>query len=359
MNERQSNIELLRLLCMFLIIWGHFIYYGILHGSEIYANQTGFGMMLPRIIRGFSWCAVDAFILISGYFSIRPKAKSFINLYLVCAFYAGIFYIIHLYHIGSHLNRWVLFNTLMPFGLWEINTKWWFIPNYLMLYILSPLLNRVTDNLPRERFRIVLFLASIPILYFGWYRNMSWNEYGFNFINFCYLYLIGRYISQCHITKGNVTRITLWLIGWLVSGGIIGLSDVLREQCSISNLWISQMMWYNSPMCLFSAICLFMTFRETNISNNQVVNWYAASAFSIYLVHDNVYFRKLIANFVSSQYTPPFVRSYGIMLILSLGIVLFVPLIDKLRIMITNPICNYLCKAYYKTKPYLIRIVEG
>ena len=110
---------------------------------------------------------------------------------------------------------------------------------------------------------------------------------------------------------------------------------------------------------LFSAICLFMTFKEINISNNQVVNWYAASAFSIYLVHDNVYFRRLIANFVSSQYTPPFVRSYGIMLILSLGIVLFVPLIDKLRIMITNPICNYLCKAYYKTKPYLIRIVEG
>lgn len=305
MNERQSNIELLRLVCMFLIIWGHFIYYGILHGSEIYASQTGFGMMLPRIIRGLCWCAVDAFILVSGYFSIRPKAKSFFNLYLVCAFYACIFYVMHLYLIGSHFNRWVIYNTLMPFGLWETSTKWWFVPNYLMLYILSPLLNRITDNLQMKQFKILLFYASIPILYFGWYRNMSWNEYGFNFINFCYLYLIGRYVSQCHLYKGNKKRITLWLAGWIISGGLIGICNVLSEQYFVNNLWISHMMWYNSPFCIFSAICLFMTFREINISKNRLVNWYAASAFSIYLAHDNVYVREILANFVSSQYTPP------------------------------------------------------
>ena len=195
MKERQSNIELLRIVCMFLIIWVHFSGYSIIECSHHYIQETGFIAIFPRLLRGICLCAVNTFILISGYFSIRPKAKSFLSFYLMCAFYAGLLYIIHLCLTDTHLNRWVVYNTLMPFGLWKTSTNWWFIPNYMILFMLSPMLNEITDRISKRKFEYFLFLQSFVVFYFGWYRNFGWNEMGLNFINFIFLYFVGRYIS--------------------------------------------------------------------------------------------------------------------------------------------------------------------
>ena len=137
MRERQSNIELLRLVSMYMIVIGHFVYHGIMTRSVVYPTQTGWDAFESVLIHALCLCAVNTFVLISGYFSIRPKAKSFFNIYFIVAFYACIMYLVHLYVIGSHLNRWAIYNTIMPFGLWHSSTEWWFMPNYLLLFIVS------------------------------------------------------------------------------------------------------------------------------------------------------------------------------------------------------------------------------
>ena len=225
MKERSSNIELLRLVCIFLIIWIHFTGHSIIECSEMYSSQTGFLSMLPLLLRGICLCAVNTFVLISGYFSIRPKAKSFFNLYLVCAFYAGTLYVTHLYLTDSHLNRWVVYNTLMPFGLWKTSSDWWFIPNYLILYILSPLLNKLIDHISKRQFQYFLLLQAVVVFYFGWYRNEDWSGMGYNFINFIFLYFIGRYIAiYCKSERCFANRGRYFLL-WVLFGVIIGAID--------------------------------------------------------------------------------------------------------------------------------------
>ena len=340
---------------MFMIIWIHFTGYSIMECSEHYASQSGFVSLLPQLIHGLCWCAVNTFILISGYFSIRPKAKSFFNLYLVCAFYAGVLYVFHLYATGSHLNRWVVYNTLMPFGLWKTSSNWWFIANYLILYILSPILNKIIDNLSKREFQYFLFLQAIVVFYFGWYRNAEWNEMGLNFINFIFLYFIGRYLALHY--KCNRFCSNGWAMLWLLFGLLIGLISWFVYTYELTIPWMIFTDQYNSPLCVVAAIGLFMWFKSLHIGYSKVINWFAVSALPIYLMHNNHYIlSKWLYTWVTQVYdTKPMVIVYLILLGISIALVIGIPIIDKLRMLITNPICEVLCKIYHQVKRRIVR----
>lgn len=334
---------------MFMIIWIHFTKFSIIECSEHYASQSGFVSLIPQLIHGLCWCAVNTFILISGYFSIRPKAKSFFNLYLICAFYAGALYAVHLYFNGSHFNRWVIYNMLMPFGLWKSSTHWWFIPNYLILYILSPILNKVVDNISQRKFRLFLVLQALVIFYFGWYRNMGWNELGHNFINFIFLYFIGRYIAIYGQSANNK------FVGgsiWLVAGLLMGLIDwiFVTKGPVLSWFWFNDS--YSNPLCVIAAVALFMSFKSMHIRQSKVINWLAVSVLPIYLISDNVYFvaGKIYGQVTAIYDTYPEYIAYSFIFLLSIMVVLGIPVIDKLRIAITSPISRGLCNVWYKTK---------
>lgn len=356
MNERQSNIELLRLVCMFLVIWVHFSGHSIIVCSEEYASQMGWEAIIPRLIRGICLCAVNTFILISGYFSIRPKAKSFFNLYLLCAFYAGVLYITHLYLTGSHLNRWVIYNTLMPFGLWKTSSDWWFIPNYLILYILSPLLNQLIDNISKRKFQFFLLLQAIVIFYFGWYRNEDWSGMGYNFINFIFLYFIGRYIAIYCKSERCIANGGGYFLFWMLFGVIMGAIDWVTFTIKPFFSWMWFNGQYNNPLAIASAICLFMSFKSMNIKYNRVINWLAASALPIYLVHNNNY---IVAQSLYKYVTQIFdthstIIAYGMIFLISIALMICIPVFDKLRMLITNPISKWLCDVYYRVKPCIL-----
>ncbi len=78
-QERSSNIELLRILSMFLVLTIHYIPYRTLPTHDTLAHDT-LGTLFDLELRSISFVCVNCFILISGYFGIRWKLKSFSNL---------------------------------------------------------------------------------------------------------------------------------------------------------------------------------------------------------------------------------------------------------------------------------------
>lgn len=339
---------------MFLVIWVHFT--GYILGTDLYSSQTGFLSMLPLLLRGICLCAVNTFILISGYFSIRPKAKSFFNLYLLCAFYAGVLYITHLYLTGSHLNRWVIYNTLMPFGLWKTSSDWWFIPNYLILYILSPMLNKLIDHISKRQFQYFLLLQAVVVFYFGWYRNEDWSGMGYNFINFIFLYFIGRYIAIYCKSERCIANGGGYFLFWMLFGVIMGAIDWVTFTIKPFFSWMWFNGQYNNPLAIASAICLFMSFKSMNIKYNRVINWLAASALPIYLVHNNNYIvAQSLYKYATQIYdTHSTAIAYGLIFLISIALMICIPLFDKLRMLITNPISKWLCDVYYRVKPCIL-----
>lgn len=349
MRERQSNIELLRLVSMFMIVIGHFVYHGIMTRSVVYPTQTGWDAFGPVLIHALCLCAVNTFVLISGYFSIRPKAKSFFNIYFIVAFYACIMYLVHLYVIGAHLNRWALYNTIMPFGLWHSSTEWWFMPNYLLLFIVSPILNKAIDAMTKREMQVSLLLLGIVIFYFGWYRNMEWSQGGFNFVQFVFMYFIGRYLSLHTMVPQHGWR---WGIGWLIGSIIIATINFYKPMDSPFVWYINA---YNSPLTVLAAVCLFNTFRSMPIKNNRVINWFAASALAIYLLHDCAYFRDFLYGAIADIYdTHTLFVTYAMLFGLGLCIMICAPCVDKIRILITNPLVKYSTILYEKIKVNII-----
>ena len=100
-QQRDSNIELLRIVVMGMIVLHHFIF----HGLGVYRNLV-FGEPAVMNVRdtnyalaldGFLICGVNVFVLISGWFSIKFKAASFVKLFAICSFFAVLGYSIYLY----------------------------------------------------------------------------------------------------------------------------------------------------------------------------------------------------------------------------------------------------------------------
>lgn len=91
--QRETNIELLRLIIMFAIFVNHMISHGILL-NEGYSSSN----ILDKIwvVFGVSlWVpAAMVFVVISGYFGIKPSWKGLIKYSLLCIFYCVLDYLL-------------------------------------------------------------------------------------------------------------------------------------------------------------------------------------------------------------------------------------------------------------------------
>ena len=78
-KTRQSNMELLRLVAMFMIVVYHTVYYRLYD----YRSEAPIFSSLMIILH----IGVPLFVLISGYFGIKPSFKGFFKLYSILLFY--------------------------------------------------------------------------------------------------------------------------------------------------------------------------------------------------------------------------------------------------------------------------------
>ena len=76
---RQSNIEILRIVAMLLIVLHHLCIYGIESGGFII-----------QALDSITIIGVNIFLLISGFFSIKLRWSSLLNLFFLCLFFTSI-----------------------------------------------------------------------------------------------------------------------------------------------------------------------------------------------------------------------------------------------------------------------------
>lgn len=100
-NTRQSNFELLRIVCMILIIAHHFSVHSIIPENISRLNRFIFDVFA---IGGK--VAVNVFVLISGYFMVKSKFKlqKLLMLIFQTFFYSIVIYIAFLYIWNLHVR---------------------------------------------------------------------------------------------------------------------------------------------------------------------------------------------------------------------------------------------------------------
>lgn len=153
-KERASNFELCRLVCMFYIV----VYHLFIHNTDV----TGSAYYYRALATIFS-IGVPVFVMISGYFKIKASVKGFLNITLQVVFYSVIADILCRFVFHEPLTTGNILGAVFPVTM----TQYWFVSTYLLLYLLSPFLNRFIRSLTQKDYLAYLITLSILVCYGG------------------------------------------------------------------------------------------------------------------------------------------------------------------------------------------------
>ena len=343
---RESNLELLRIVCMLYIILLHFLGHGL---GALYGDFS-----FITFFNSFFLVAVNCFILVSGYFGIKATWKGFFHLYLMCVCY-DIISIIILSFFGEFHFKEIIYS-FFPFSH---SGTLWFISDYIYLFLLSPMLNRIVDNISKKDFLIILLIWSVLTFYFGffWYGSFNVNH-GCSFVNFLFLYLIGRFISKytkdIKTPRRSKTYFGLYLFCSLLIAGAL-LIYVSESKIYFRTL-IGRIHAYNSPLVIVSSIFFFLFFRSLSVKS-KTVNWLASSVLAAYLIHEGR-LRNIIYEFIEKigcQVNNGLLLGIYIFLIALLFLIICI-LIEKCRMIITNPVERLLNRI--KWDDYVDKLID-
>ena len=339
--ERQSNMELLRLVAMMMILVMHMDYgaFGLPTAESVEnAPITTFGRIF---VEHLCLVAVNVYVLISGWFGIRPKMKSFVRLMLQVAMYSIII-------TGAFL---LLGKTTFKIGyvtdMLIIGKQYWFVVSYLLLYLVSPILNTFVKHCSKREFQWML------LVFFGFQFVYSWifglEEFagGYSALSFMGLYLLARYVKIYGNETNNEKRRTkdenqdnhldgiascstalrtgskfgyaeLKVQVWLRRAKGSSFKNPFKSFKSLTRFSFSKLLalylfiaaitalfvflayvWkgdsfgdacagifahYNSPFIVVSSLLVLLMFSKLHVQS-KVINYLSSSAFAVYLIH--------------------------------------------------------------------------
>ena len=266
---RSSNIELLRLVAQYIIVYYHLLLLCVVPFCD---NPMFKALLIPAHI------GVIVFVLISGYFGIRPTSKGLLKL----LFALLVFSMPEIYFkIKDAASPEAVVKSLFFFS----HTHFWFIRTYVCLYLVSPMVNAfIEKSTAVQRIYIMSSLFFISI-YLGTVGGDPSLGDGKNLANFIFLYLVGhalrlnsQYLEGIKMKAFLVLYLALNLI--LVFGYYMSYNHVVGKI-----LWTLSFP-YSSPILLLNSVLFFVMFSKLSFQS-KVVNYLASSSLAIYLIHGN------------------------------------------------------------------------
>jgi len=323
--RRQSNIELLRVVSMFMIL--------VLHSFSTPPHLQDIDIVIftNYFVESFCICAVNMFVITSGYFSIKPNRRSLVRLLYQVYFYAiVVFCIFIIFNIpySSNVNWWIILNA--------VPSCWWFIATYMVLYLISPILNKYVESVDKRTLKYMLITYFAVLIYYS--LNSVKETLGFNNVFlFIGLYLIGRYIKiyYTHRLKNWQTAISYIFITLCIAVYAILCKKYLNDGSSIFFLKGGI---YSNPLVVIQATIGFLFFAHLKIKS-VIINYISISALSVYLIHMHPAVKEYYYDYCQSLYTlsPP--DHYLKLVFLLVGVFIASIIVDKFRILMTD--CLY------------------
>lgn len=343
-KQRQSNIELLRMVSMFLVLLVHADYFSLGGPTLLEIHQTPLDAYFRVFFEAVSIVCVNVFVLISGWFGITPTAKGLCNFIFQCLFFLTGLYLITLAIGVSELS---LKGIAGCFFATEQN---WFIKAYLLLYILAPVLNSFVATASRLVYKRVIIGFFLFTCTYGWIGAAKFMMQGYSTLFFIGLYLLARYI-RVYIPKWSLYKPTIDFSIYLVCVMLVTCVCFIFPLL-FNKFFPLDMFSYICPTTIVGALSLLLCFTKINIQK-RFVNWCGISCFAVFLMHVSPstlwHFKSL---FIYLHERMSVFEYWGATFIILLCIFIVSILIDKIRIMIWN-------RLYSKIKLPLNRLLKN
>ena len=274
-KQRNSNFELLRLMLMFLIVFHHAITHGL--GLDSFSSWSNTPLLINSgemnmylLLNNLCIYAVNAFIIISGYFGIRSSWKKAGSLLLIVLFYTICFTAVPYVIVGD-------FRSAAKSLLILSNTPYWFIVDYLLLMLFAPVLNTAYEKADDKVMKIFTVGIVIVAVYLGFFWGREIDRSGYNFFHFIVMYAIGRGISKGWLKISKTIAGVFFLIAVVLN---TIFACLLYSTENFDLLWKTT--FYSNPLLIISATALVIYFKDINLQSKHV-NWLASSSVAIYL----------------------------------------------------------------------------
>ncbi len=323
-----SNLELLRIVSVLIIILSHYVG----HSGFDFAGE---GFSFNRLfVEGFRLGAVgvDIFVLISGYFLVTAEFKfsKLIKLECEVLFYSVLLGVVFFFTTDLISMKELIFSFLP-----SLSNSYWFISTYLLLYLLSPFINKMIHAIGQKgHARLLVILYAVYVLiptvtnltlagtsnimlfillyltaaYYRLYDGPLGQKTAANFLMALFSFLviaastvffdllgsrfgITRYDAS-YFTSAYSLPIVLCALGLFLGFKNLKIAstvffDLLGSRFGITRYDASYFTSAYSLPIVLCALGLFLGFKNLKISYHPAINWAAGSALGVYLLHDN------------------------------------------------------------------------
>lgn len=282
---RNSNLELYRIIVMFLIVAHHYVC-----NSPLYdvINSSPLNLSTLSIFLFGAWgkTGINCFVLITGYFLCTSSfsKKKLLKLYLQITFYALIIYGIFCITGHDEFNLKTFLFKLNPVRSIKNN----FVGCFLIFYLFIPFLNIFVKSLNKKQhqYLVLLLIGVYSVL-----PSFTSIEITFNYVEwFIVLYFLASYMrfygSELKITSKQWGLMAL--LSLLVSSiSIIAFLYAWKNGFIPINGAYYFLSDSNKFLALLTALTSFMWFKDLKLKYIPFINIIGATTFGILLIHAN------------------------------------------------------------------------
>lgn len=301
-KQRNSSIELLRIISMVMILSCHFATHG---GFSFDTSELSVPRLWWDVLEMGGYFGVDVFVLISGYFLVTSKGSIF-NFKRILKFWGQVFfYSVAIYFICGLMGISDFGVTSMIKAFFPITFEvWWFASTYFVLYLIHPFLNMLLQKLDQNTYKALITMQLIMWCVIPTFTTSPYQ--GNILVWFVTLYCVAGYVRLF----GLNTRFTVkgYAGFWLLFSGLRYLSCVVLTMISAKVSFVSGFILFfyepQSILTFLSALSLFMVFEKMDMGHVKGINMVASATFGVYLIHENETIRSLLwfGLFKNAQY---------------------------------------------------------
>lgn len=327
-TKRILNFELLRVVAMLMVLCLHANFMTFHHPTM---SDSPVSVFLRSEWQSLCLVAVNTFVMISGWFGIRPSIKGFSN------FMWQVFYIIGL----SVAVEIVIFNVpvtyqliLGCFGLYA--SGGWFVGAYLALYFVAPFLNGYIKNTSDSKILMSLIAFFVFEVIFG-ATGVRFVNFGYSPYSFIGLYILSGYLRKKQFRIRPSVAFGLYFLCTAVSG-VFTFVIFLTNNITMRDAVLA----YTNPLIIAGAAFLLLSFAGIDPAKferrpwSKIIPWLSTSCFAVYLLHVGTSFMsKMYCNAIRGGfYSHPGIIGGLIVVGIILGVFFGAIIIDKPRVWI-------------------------
>ncbi len=285
-KQRDSNLELFRIITMLLIVASHYVVYG-----ASYDGTLSWRFMFMLLFGAWGKTGINCFVLITGYFMCKSQItlKKFLKLVLEICFYSTAIYLVFALVGYTNFSLKSMFLAVIPFARTRGSV---FVTCYPIFYLSIPFLNALVQNISEKtHFRLVVMSIAV----FSIWASVPTFEMPHEYILwFPILYFIASYI-RLHPKKifdnTKFWGIATAIIFLLAFASVICMTLLAYKFNKLNNANIRYYpYWFiydsNKILALAVSVSAFLFFKNLKVRQSRFINAVAASTFGVLLLHD-------------------------------------------------------------------------